>query len=116
MFINCANATLRRSHTDITKPAPIVGLQWPRRFLNAHPEYYIQKQKMLDVAQKNSHNPDNILDWFYHKYRQVIEGKKITLADQYNFDKTGFQIGIGKDQWIITQDPSRQAYLASSQN
>ena len=65
MLINCANATLRRSYTDITKPAPTVGQHWPRRFLNAHPEYHIQKQKTLDVAQKNPHNPDNILDWFY---------------------------------------------------
>ena len=34
----------------------------------------------------------------------------------YNFDETGFCIGIGKDQWIITRDPNRQAYLVSSTN
>ena len=46
----------------------------------------------------------------------MVEEKGIISSDQYNFDETGFRIGMGKDQWIITCDPSRQAYLASSQN
>ena len=29
-------------------------------------------------------------------------------------DETGFRIGIGRDQWIITREPTRPAYLASS--
>jgi hypothetical protein len=35
-------------------------------------------------------------------------------GDRYNFDETGFGISIGKDQWIITLDPYRQSYIASS--
>ena len=31
-------------------------------------------------------------------------------------DETGFRIGVGKNQWIVTVDPSRQSYLASSNN
>ncbi len=31
-------------------------------------------------------------------------------------DKTGFRIEIGREQWIITRDPNRQAYLGSSSN
>ena len=34
----------------------------------------------------------------------------------YNVDKTGFQIAIGRNQWIISQNKTHQAYLASSSN
>ena len=45
MLVNYTNATLRRSHTDTTKPAPTVGQYWSQRFLDAHPEYHMRKQK-----------------------------------------------------------------------
>jgi len=38
------------------------------------------------------------------------------VGNQYNFDETGFRIGVGRDQWIVTMDPNRQAYLGSSTN
>ena len=38
------------------------------------------------------------------------------MGDRYNFDETGFRIGVGRDQWIVTMDPNRQAYLGSSTN
>ena len=31
-------------------------------------------------------------------------------------NKTGFRIGMGKDQWVITRDHTRLMYLASSNN
>ena len=45
-----------------------------------------------------------------------MDEKGILLDDMYNMDETGFQIGVGKNQWIVTIDPSRQSYLASSNN
>ena len=53
--------------------------------------------------------------WF-ETYHAVYAEHNIQPADVYNFDETGFHIGIGRDQWIITRDPNRQAYLASSSN
>lgn len=35
----------------------------------------------------------------------------ITPTDIWNFDETGFWIGIGKDQWVITFEPRRRVYL-----
>ena len=31
-------------------------------------------------------------------------------------DETGFCVGVGKDQWVITKDHVRPLYLASSNN
>ena len=55
------------------------------------------------------------LDWFSY-YEKVCDKYSIQSRDRYNFDETGFQIGIGRDQWIVTRDPTRQAYLGSSTN
>ena len=53
-----ANSVLRRSHTDPATPPPTVSENWARRFLNRHREYYVRKQKTIDIARKNSHDPD----------------------------------------------------------
>jgi hypothetical protein len=34
--------------------------------------------------------------------------------DIWNFDETGFQIGVGKSQWIVTASRARRHYLPSN--
>jgi hypothetical protein len=53
--------------------------------------------------------------WFA-EFKEVCDKYGIQHRDIYNFDETGFRIGIGKDQWIITRDPSRDSYPGSSTN
>lgn len=36
--------------------------------------------------------------------------------DIWNFDETGFQIGVGKDQWIVTRDRDKKRYTGSNTN
>jgi hypothetical protein len=40
----------------------------------------------------------------------------ITADDIWNFDETGFNIGVGQDQWIITREPKRQIFGGFSTN
>jgi len=114
MVSGCANTVLQQAHQG-PEPAPLVSEQWARRFLARHPEYFLRKQQTIDVDRKNAHQPDDILRWF-EKYKGVCNQYNIQPADTYNFDESGFRIGIGRDQWIITRDPNRQAYLGSSTN
>ena len=114
MVSSCANAILGYGHTG-SDPPPRVGDHWASRFLDRHPEYHIRKQKTIDADRKNAHQPDNIRAWF-EKYIAICQEYNIQPGDQYNFDETGFRIGIGRDQWIITRDPNRQSYLATSIN
>ena len=37
-------------------------------------------------------------------------------TDIYNFNKLGFHVGISKDQWIITREPYRKAYISTDTN
>ena len=114
MVTGAANSILRRNHVGGGDPLT-VGEKWTKRFLGAHPEFYIRKQKTLDINRKNSHDPDLIEGWF-RRLKEQIEEKGILLDDMYNMDETGFRIGVGKNQWIVTIDPSWQSYLASSNN
>ena len=114
MVSGCANAILQYAHTGLG-PAPVVSTQWAPRFLDCHPEYFIRKQQSIDIDRKNAHQPESIRAWF-EKYQTVCNDHNIQACDQYNFAETGFRIGIGRDQWIITRDPNRQAYLGSSTN
>ena len=71
MVSSCANAILQKSYIG-SGTAPIVSEQWARRFLARHPEYYIRKQRTIDVDRKNAHQPDDIRSWF-EKYKLVCE-------------------------------------------
>ena len=114
MVSGCANAILQYSHLG-DRPAPRVGDHWAPRFLDRHPEYFIRKQHTIDADRKNAHQPEGIRHWF-EKYLQVCQQYNIQPGALYNFDETGFRIGIGRNQWIITRDPSRQAYLPTLTN
>jgi len=100
MVSGCPNAILQYAHTGL-EPAPVVSTQWAPHFLDHHTEYVICKQQCIDIDRKNAHQPERIRAWF-EKYHTVCNDHNIQACDQYNFDETGFLIGIGHDQWIIT--------------
>ena len=52
--------------------------------------------------QLKERDPDTILEWFY-KYKSICDEYGILPRDQYNFDESGFRIGVGRDQWIVTR-------------
>ena len=114
MVTGCANTILQNAHTG-SSPAPVVSEKWSRRFLNRHPEYFVRKQHTIDADRKNAHQPDDIRNWF-ERYQAVCKEYKVEIGDIYNFDETGFRIGVGRDQWIITRDPKRQSYLGTCTN
>lgn len=78
-------------------------------------ELHIRKQNSLAANRKEAHHPEDLLDWF-RRYKYLREERGIDDCDQYNFDATGFRIGIGKDQWIATLDHNHHWYHASSTN
>ena len=110
-----ANSILLGVHTDTAEPPPTVGPAWTQHFLQRHPEYHVRKQKTLDVERKQSHDPEVLQNWF-RRYQAIVEEKGIQRADIYNFDETGFRIGIGRDQWVVTREAKRPLTLGSSSN
>jgi hypothetical protein len=108
-----ANSILRRRAGSDDEPP--VGHAWATRFLDRHPEYFIRKQRTLDIERKEAHERRDI-EVFFERWKAIVEEYGINPADIYNFDETGFRIGMGRHQKIVTRDPKVQAYIESSTN
>jgi DDE superfamily endonuclease/Tc5 transposase DNA-binding domain len=109
-----ANAILAEDHTDDDLP-PSVGSHWARRFLNRHPELHKARQKPLELERKLAHDPEVISNWF-ERFQRLQEKYSVQKEDIWNFDETGFQIGVGKSQWIVTASRVKKQYLPSDNN
>jgi hypothetical protein len=111
MIVSCANYLLQRSHKGADTP-PLTSVRWAKRWLKRNPELYLRRQRSLDLNRAIAHDKEAIFKWF-NSLIKLIELHGITAADTWNFDETGFRIGIGKDQWVITFEPHRRVYLAT---
>ena len=96
MIVGAANYLIRFENR-------VVGHQWLKRFLKRKPEYHIRKQKPLVVEQKHSHSVNDKSDYF-EKIERVMREKGTTKLDVWNMDETGFQIGCGKAQLVVTME------------
>jgi len=114
MVRQAANSILLRDCQDPSDP-PKVGNHWPQRFLDRHPEYFAIKQQPISIDRKRAQDP-RALDVWYNTLNEVIQKHEIQPEDQWNFDESGFSIGMSRDKTIITRDKSRRSFLASSDN
>lgn len=111
-----ADSILEEDHPrDSPDDPPKTGDHWLKRFLKRHPEYYIRRRKALDVERATALDKSVVQRWF-KDYERVIAEHGICQQDIYNFDETGFQIGVGKDQFIITRHPKKKLFNGSITN
>jgi Tc5 transposase DNA-binding domain len=89
-----ANGMLKEDHQG-SGSAPVVGQHWAQRFLNRHPELHKAKQKPLELQWKLAHDPEVLKNWF-GRFQALSEKYGVYNEDIWNFDETGFQIGVGK--------------------
>lgn len=108
-----ANAILQQEHNDPDTPAPVVGENWVRRWLARHPEYSIVRQYAIDSDRKAAQTPDEIQRWMDH-YEAICKKYSIAIEDRWNGDETGFRVGIGKHQYVITLNPGQRPTLGSA--
>jgi hypothetical protein len=107
---NTANAILKHDYIGDGEPNA-VSEQWSRRFLDRHPELHKMKQKPIELARKLAHDPAVLLNWF-KRFEALRTQFGVCNEDIWNFDETGFRIGVGKSQWIVTTSTSKRSYLA----
>jgi hypothetical protein len=110
-----ANSILEEAHTDPAIPPPKVGDHWTHQFLKRNPQYYRRRRRALDIERSREMDKGVVEKWF-EEYTRIVEENGILPGDIYNFDETGFQIGVGKDQWIITREPKRKIFNGSVTN
>jgi hypothetical protein len=73
------------------------------------------KQKPIEIQRAPASDPVFLGGW-YKKYRKVVDDHGILLKDQYNFDESGFRIGIGGNQWIVTRLHDKLVAAPTEQN
>ena len=114
MVKSAANSILRQTAPDSVSPPPL-GLHWTKRWLKRHPDLHKVKRKPLAADRKNAHDLE-LFKAHFEKYQEVVNKYGIISDDQWNFDETGYRIGMARNDWIITADNSRRSYSADPSN
>jgi hypothetical protein len=84
------------------KGAPTeVGKCWTTRFITRHPEIKVDRYKKYDYKRALCEDPVLISDWF-RLVNNTIKKYGILPEDTYNFDETGFQMGVMGSGSIVT--------------
>jgi hypothetical protein len=113
-----ADSILMHSYTpdpnDPEDKFPRVSNKWVSRFLKHHPEYTVVRQKTLDLERKQAEGYKALEEWF-NLYKDVRDRYGILNEDTWNMDETGFCIGVGHDQLVITKQ-KKQLYLGIPTN
>src|SRR6266480_1262342 len=77
-----------------------VSEMWPRRWIKAHPEFKVVKEKPIEQAREEVMNVYNIRDWF-RKLEPIMREHDIFPEDFWNMDEMGLRISIGRGPWVI---------------
>lgn len=95
-------ANLLLSNRDNSTTSSTVGECWVKRFIDRHSELKTQFSRSYDYKRALCEDPKIIQAWF-ELVRNTIQKYGIVAEDIYNFDETGFQMGIAgtaKVQWM----------------
>jgi hypothetical protein len=93
IIADIANFILQNAHEDPDSP-PTVGVNWITNFLNRHLELRVRLSRPIAFDRQWAQDPDVLKKW-YVAYKRTLEEFGVAWQDIWNFDMTGFSIGIG---------------------
>ena len=98
------------------RDAPPVGKLWAHNFVKRQPEIDTRRSRRYDYQRAKCEDPKGIGEWF--TLVQNVKAKYgIVDDDIYNFDETGFMIGIICAGMVVTTSDGRsKAKLAQPGN
>ena len=105
MVERTANTILRQDHQNLLS-APTVGYHWAKRWLDRQPDLFKAKRKPLQVERKNAQDPVVLMAHFT-RYKEVVEKYGLLPSEIWNFNETGFRIGMARTDYVVTIDPRR---------
>jgi hypothetical protein len=83
-----------------------VGPNWPRAFVKRRPELKMKFNRKYDYRRALCEDPELIQGWF--RLVQNTKAKyRIQDDDMYNFDETGFMIGMHNASAVVTASERR---------
>ena len=84
-----------------------VGVNWPASFVKRTPELAVKFNRKYDYKRALCEDPQLIGDWF-----ELVANTKakygITEEDTYNFDETGFMMGVISTGVVVTGSDRRE--------
>jgi hypothetical protein len=89
-----------------TRNAPRVGTRWASNFVNRRLELRARFQRKYDYQRAKCEDPVIIRGWF-ELVRNTIAKYGICDADIYNFDETGFMMGVISTSMVVTSSDGR---------
>jgi hypothetical protein len=110
-----ADSVLRLSHEGPPNEAPRVSYNWTRGFLERHPTWHKRVAKPLEIDRNSAHNIEDISAWF-KLFEETLKMYSILASDLWNFDETGYNIGMAGETVILTQEPYQKHYTPSSED
>ena len=84
----------------LDKASMPVSNSWLSRFCKRHPEILVKKTKPMETARIGAHSEKDVLEWF-QKYDTFLQKYNITSSNLWNFDETGFLIGVLKSCKVV---------------
>ncbi|RKK11087.1 hypothetical protein BFJ65_g15079 [Fusarium oxysporum f. sp. cepae] len=83
------------------RDASPVGKRWASNFVRRQPDLKTRFFRKYDYQRAKCEDPTIIRDWF-RLVKNTIAKYGISLADIYNFDETGFMMGVIASGMVIT--------------
>jgi hypothetical protein len=88
------------------RDAPNVGTRWASKFVRRQPELKTRFFRKYDYRRAQCEDPEVIRGWFA-LVRNTIAKYGIVDSDMYNFDETGFQMGVISSGMVVTSADRR---------
>lgn len=85
----------------ILSMTPAIGKNWVGNFISRHPELQTRYNRKYDYQRAKCEDPEVIGAWFI-LVRNTIAKYGILEEDIYNFDETGFQMGVISTAKVVT--------------
>ena len=95
------------------RDAPSVGTRWAHNFVKRQPELKMRLFRRYDYQRAKCEDPTIIRGWF-RLVENTIAKYGIRVDDIWNFDETGFMMGIMQSGMVVT-GLERQGRLKSVQ-
>jgi hypothetical protein len=85
-----------------------VGTNWTCNFIKRHPELRSRRARTFDYKRHKAEDPDAIRAWF-ETYKSNRDKYGIVEDDIYNFDETGFGMGMLSPNTMVVTSSDRSA-------
>lgn len=93
-------------HILVARGERHVGKHWVQRFVKRRTEFKVRRTCIYDFQRALCEDPELISKWF-KLYKSVRDKYGIVDADIWNFDETGFMMGIIHAHMVVTRAERR---------